>query len=1030
MRKFLFILISLSSLVASAQRTWDQPVQIQSCKISVEANLFVAKTVIELEFYNPNSNTVEGVKNFKLDTGLAITGFELELNGKYRKGSIEQSSKAAAAYNAIVGKRIDPALLQMTGENYYTLRIFPFDPKGTRKIRFTVHQLMKSKKDAVAYDFPLAFTDTIRKFTTTVRASGISLPPRDPGGIITEAFFHFNGSEANLLYERRNIIANQPILFELPIGQASLTCFGKKQETTHFATRYLPTISPSYGINAKTLTVFWDVSASGSQRQVDKEINFLKQYVALHKPSSIEIVSFNYKIRNRANFTSGDRSWISYLKNIVYDGGTQIGSIDLSQVKSEVVLIFSDGINGYGNAHPRPGSSYVFSLHATNSVNRELLKQITQPTGGTDIDLLTTNLSEAVKTASIARVNLVDIYSASGHTIIDSSTTTANGVVFIGGTTEVNSDTLLLVYGNSVRESVTARIAMNQSNGCQDSSIALMKTISDFTSHVARRDYTNDFGLREKIVTYTTAYIVLERIEDYVRYGIEPPDEILAECIEAGYVKKNVEQQLAIDQVAAVTNQFNSRNAMAEAKTPVSEKQFRTATGTVSDRADMMSAPPAADALEEVVVTSLGIQRKREEVGYSTARISGAELTRSKTFNLADAMTGKVSGLVIQHNTADVNAKPKINLRGLRSLTGNNSPLIVLDGVPVKESVIHSINPNDVNTITVLKGGQAATLFGSEGVNGAIVIEMKKGVNSYRNNSTRQYKLSAMEDVDYLSAIKETSKTEKRARYEQLKKVYQDDAGFYIDMADHFHSVRLEDDAFEILTNAIEKSNGNVFILNAVAYTLETWKWYDSANVVLNGREHQKISAKRAIAWNLYRSGNPDLAIKMLYELIETKDQSTNVYNSIAWKAFLLGELNSMIHSANMPVNISYIRKEWIRPQTADIRITVEMNNGGYLPVSIVEPGSTTASMGVTSKNGGIAKYEYLHDAYLTDYILPAAAKGKYRINVHYNSNGWSTQMGKITIYRNYGRKNQTIETQSFILDNQAGTIEIASLKI
>jgi hypothetical protein len=440
--------------------------------------------------------------------------------------------------------------------------------------------------------------------------------------------------------------------------------------------------------------------------------------------------------------------------------------------------------------------------------------------------------------------------------------------------------------------------------------------------------------------------------------------------------------------------------------------------------------PPTSEALDEVVVTSLGIQRKREELGYSSAKINSAELTRSKTFNLADALTGKVSGLVIQHNTSDVNAKPRINLRGLRSLTGNNSPLIVVDGVPVNESLIHMLNPNDVNSITVLKGGQAATLFGSEGVNGAIVIEMKKGANSYTNNSERQYKLSAMEDVDYLTAIKQAGRYEKRARYEQLKRVYQDDAGFYIDMADHFHSVKMDDEAFDILTNAIEKSNGNPFILNAVIYTLETWKWYDSAIVILSTREHQKVMAKRAIAWNLYRSGNTDRAVKMIYDLIETKDQSPNPYNSIAWKAFLLGEMNSMIHSANTPLNISYIRKEWIKPQTADIRITVEMNNGGYLPVTIAEPGSTTASMGVVSKNGGIAKYEYLQDAYLTDYYLPAAVKGKYQVKVHYSSNGQATQMGKVTIYRNYGRKNQTIETQSFILDNQAGTIEIASLKI
>jgi hypothetical protein len=215
-----------------------------------------------------------------------------------------------------------------------------------------------------------------------------------------------------------------------------------------------------------------------------------------------------------------------------------------------------------------------------------------------------------------------------------------------------------------------------------------------------------------------------------------------------------------------------------------------------------------------------------------------------------------------------------------------------------------------------------------------------------------------------------------------------------------------------------------------VAYTLENWRWWDSANVVLGASAQQVIMAKRAIAWNLFRSGQSDQAIRMMYDMIEAKETGNYAYNASAWKAFLLGEMNSMIHSSGGAVNVSYIRKEWIKPQVSDIRIVVEMNNGGYIPVSITEPGTTKAGIGVTSKNGGIVKYELIRDAYLTDYYLPAAPKGKYHIHVQYSYNGQPTQMGKITIFRNYGSKNQTIETQSFILDNQDGMIEIASIKI
>jgi TonB-linked SusC/RagA family outer membrane protein len=139
-------------------------------------------------------------------------------------------------------------------------------------------------------------------------------------------------------------------------------------------------------------------------------------------------------------------------------------------------------------------------------------------------------------------------------------------------------------------------------------------------------------------------------------------------------------------------------------------------------------APGANQNLQEVVVTTaLGIKRKPKEVGYATATVRPDQITAGKSFNLAQALSGKVSGLTIANTSASVNATPRITLRGLRSISGDNTALIVLDGVPVPSNTINYINPNDVERVDVMKGGQAATLFGSEGVNGAIIITTKKG---------------------------------------------------------------------------------------------------------------------------------------------------------------------------------------------------------------------------------------------------------------------------------------------------------------
>jgi TonB-linked SusC/RagA family outer membrane protein len=133
---------------------------------------------------------------------------------------------------------------------------------------------------------------------------------------------------------------------------------------------------------------------------------------------------------------------------------------------------------------------------------------------------------------------------------------------------------------------------------------------------------------------------------------------------------------------------------------------------------------------EVVVTTGLGIQRQAKEVGYATAKIRNAELTQAKAVNLQQGLVGKVSGLNITTTDNSVFENSKINLRGIRSLTGNNQPLLLLDGIPTPLGYISSINPNDVMEVNILKGASAAAIYGPDGANGVVVITTRKGTRA------------------------------------------------------------------------------------------------------------------------------------------------------------------------------------------------------------------------------------------------------------------------------------------------------------
>jgi TonB-linked SusC/RagA family outer membrane protein len=149
-----------------------------------------------------------------------------------------------------------------------------------------------------------------------------------------------------------------------------------------------------------------------------------------------------------------------------------------------------------------------------------------------------------------------------------------------------------------------------------------------------------------------------------------------------------------------------------------------------------------AKQLSEVVVTALGIKRQKRSIGYSTTEVNGNDLTESRDLNLGNALSGKISGVSVAENATGLGGSSRVIIRGNASLTGNNQPLYVIDGVPFDNTNqgssstwggmdmgdgLSSINPDDIESIQVLKGAAASALYGYRGGNGAILITTKSG---------------------------------------------------------------------------------------------------------------------------------------------------------------------------------------------------------------------------------------------------------------------------------------------------------------
>lgn len=169
-------------------------------------------------------------------------------------------------------------------------------------------------------------------------------------------------------------------------------------------------------------------------------------------------------------------------------------------------------------------------------------------------------------------------------------------------------------------------------------------------------------------------------------------------------------------------------NASTGAVLVVSAVGFQEQTATVGASDNITITLQQKAELTEVVVTALGIQRQKRDLGYATATVSNEALNAGRAVNIANGLQGKVSGLNVTSFNSGVFEDVKINLRGIRSITGTANPMLLLDGVQADLNLLASINPNDVENISVLKGTSGAAIYGPDARNGVIVVTTKKGV--------------------------------------------------------------------------------------------------------------------------------------------------------------------------------------------------------------------------------------------------------------------------------------------------------------
>jgi TonB-dependent SusC/RagA subfamily outer membrane receptor len=1066
MRKLFFLpaLFLLPHIFLNGQNRWDRPMRLVNCSVNVKADVFTATTFIEMEFFNPNKQEIEGLYTFQLKPGQVVTAFQLDLFGKYRDGSIEEKWKATNAYNTIVGKRVDPALLTWNADNSYSLRIYPVPANGSRKITMTIQQVLKEENGFLNYFLPLNVKDTVESFNLSVSIKAGYAAPFTKPGLLDRKSFSNSAGLYTLHWPTEHIVLNKPVAWSIPVTTSPAFCSKQNDRIIHFALRFKPSMEKTYAVHPKKIVVYWDASSSAGNRDIKKEISFLKQFIAYHRAEQITILPFNHKITDTAVFytkNNHNSRWDDYLEKLNYDGATQLGILDFTGISADMFFVFSDGINSFGKSLPKTNQSMVYCVHAAFNANTELLKKIAGTSGGQVIDLNKSSISAAILNGTKSENWLINITSASGKMIFDNTIPARlNPSMLVYGVMHPGADTLYLHYGNNSRVVKTESILVNSEMECNQTPVDRLPMLINFESQVRSDNWEDvlDFGLREKVVTPNTAFIVLEKVEDYIKYNITPPKELEEECERRNYTKKDSRTQRGEMKKAdeytllnQVINSYNTRLREVKANTSfvyLSRQQFETAavqrntdyttpvngTPSFTSSGKEINIGQSSSNLSEVVVTGFGITRAKRSVTYSTQTIRGEELNLIPQTNVVDALAGKVAGVQVRSQSdALLNKTDQLRIRGGISLN-DVEPLYVVDGTPV--SAI-DINPADIESINILKGANATALYGSRAFSGAVVISSRKK-NYYRNYySDKPYRLKDEEDVEYMQLIKQTPKPELLTEYYRLRKDYGDKPVFYFDMAQHFFEKGLKRDAMEILMNAAEKADGNMQVLRAMGFMLESWKEFDEAiNVYRQLTEDYplQINNYRDLALACYQNGNYQLAIETLYSAL-LKNNSPSGNGDTEIKTILLTEMNAIIAAHKKQLDISVIPASLMVAIPADLRIVLNSNKTFYGHMAIHEPSGENCSYQkpLTKTGRMIYPRNYWYNELPMEYFAEHAKNGKYKIRLNYYSNYYGTDQIpsfiRIMKFKNFGRENQALEIENVIMDNQYGDVEIATVQ-
>lgn len=531
-----------------------------SIQVLITGNM--ATTTTEIHFYNPFDRELEGELNFPLKEGNTVSRFAMDFHGQWREGVVVEKQQGRQVFENIVRQKVDPALLEMTEGNNFRARVYPIPAKGTKQVLIAYEEELNEEGQALRYALPLNYGISIPHFSLEIRVLKQQIAPTFLENNFTNLDFKPEKEGFTARYVAENLVLQDQLLCKIPVAKQATQVFYERKENQDFFYVHLnlPPLSGRKDLPEK-VSIYWDVSASGANRDLSRELKLLEHYLKQLQNVKLQLVLFSMAIHEVMEYTiqNGDCSaLLSMIEKQRFDGGTNLSCLNFSADEAEEILLFTDGLSNFGENEVKAARVPIYAINSSFLGDHNNLRFLTQQSGGQYLNLSQLSDKQVYDRLETQPLQFIKATYPRKKTkaVFPSIPQVVQHQFSIAGKLSNQQSYIKLHFGYGQKVIFTQKVPLKLPKTGSANGIARRwagKQISElslqFEKNISR---ITQLGKQFSIVTPTTSLIVLDRVEDYVRFKIKPPAEF-----EKAYEKLTTEAEIKL----AETNDFEEEQA-------------------------------------------------------------------------------------------------------------------------------------------------------------------------------------------------------------------------------------------------------------------------------------------------------------------------------------------------------------------------------------------------------------------------------------------------------------------------------------